>query len=436
MTVTLALPFQERRLDNGLRVLVHEDHHLPLVAVNVWYHVGSRNERPGRTGFAHLFEHLMFEGSAHVPAGRFDQLLEAAGAINNGSTSPDRTNYWETLPSNAFELALYLESDRMGWLAETMTQAKLDGQRDVVMNERRQSYENRPYGLAHETLLAALYPPDHPYHWPVIGSMADLAAATLDDVVSFFRTYYTPGNASLAVAGAIEAERAFELAERYFGGIPAGGAVPETVVRPAALPEERRLILEDDVQLARLYLAWHSPPRFAAGDAEHDMAAHVLAHGKAGRLYRRLVHELELAQEVDAFQDSGLLGSAFFVEVTARPDVRLGDIERIVRDEIAALADAGPDESELERVRNVIETAFVDALQTVGGFGGRADRLNMYAFFVSDPGYVADDLRRYRDATSGMVAAALRRSTADTAPAALHVVPRGRRDLAQAAGRG
>jgi zinc protease len=434
MTDTLALTCDERRLPNGLRVLVHEDHQQPLVAVNLWYYVGSRNERPGRTGFAHLFEHLMFEGSAHVPAGRFDQLLEAAGAINNGSTSPDRTNYWETLPANALELAFYLESDRMGWLADAMTQEKLDGQRDVVMNERRQSYENRPYGLAYETMLAALYPPDHPYHWPVIGSMDDLAAATLDDVLEFFHTFYTPGNASLAVAGAVEAERVFGLAERWFGEIPSGGAIPEIVARRTPCGEERRLLLEDDVQLARLYLAWHSPPAFAPGDAEHDVAAHVLAHGKAGRLYRRLVHDLELAQEVDAAQDSGQLGSGFFVEVTARPDVGLADIEPIVREEIVALAEDGPTDREAERARNVIETAFVDALQTVGGFGGRADRLNMYAFHTGDPDYAGEDLRRYRAVTKADVAAALRASVLETEPVVLHVVPRGRRDPAGIAG--
>ena len=423
MTVSVALPFHEHRLANGLRVIVHEDDRLPLVAVNLWYYVGSRNERPGRTGFAHLFEHLMFEGSAHVSAGRFDELLESAGGINNGSTSADRTNYWETLPALALELAFYLESDRMGWLAEAMTQEKLDGQRDVVMNERRQSYENRPYGLAYETLLAALYPPDHPYHWPVIGSMEDLAAATLDDVLAFFRTYYTPNNASLAVAGVVRADEVFDLAERWFGAIPAGGAVPEIVARPLSPGGEQRLRLEDDVQLARLYLAWHSPAAFAAGDAEHDIAARVLAHGKAGRLYRRLVHELELAQEVDALQESGQLGSVLFVEITARPDVGLDEIERIARDEIAALAADGPTERELERARNIIETGFVDALQTVGGFGGRADALNMYAFHTGDPGFIDRDLGRYRALTPADVARSLSAATS-ISPVVLHIVPR------------
>jgi zinc protease len=421
--VDVALPFREHRLDNGLRVIVHEDASTPLAAVNVWYHVGSRNERPGRTGFAHLFEHLMFEGSAHVPAGRFDELLEAAGGSNNGSTSQDRTNYWETVPASALELALWLEADRMGWLADTMTQGKLDAQRDVVMNERRQVYENQPYGLAHETILAALYPPDHPYHWPVIGSMADLRVATLDDVLAFFRTYYAPGNASLAVAGDVRADEVCALAERYFGDVPAGPAVPAVVPPPIVTGPERRIVLEDDVQLAQLHVVWRAPAAFAPGDAEHDVAAHVLAYGKAARLYRRLVHDLELAQEVTAFQDGGQLGSAFTVEVTARPGVGLAGIEAVVREEVAALAESGPSARELERARNVIETEFVDALRTVGGFGGKADRLNMYAFHTGDPGWVGADLRRFQQATAAGVAGALQ-ATIGHAPVVLEVVPR------------
>jgi zinc protease len=422
--VRIELPYRERRLPNGLRVIVHEDADVPLAAVNVWYHVGSRNERPGRTGFAHLFEHLMFEGSAHVPAGRFDALLEAAGGVNNGSTSADRTNYWETVPAGALELALYLEADRMGWLADAMTQEKLDAQRDVVMNERRQTYENRPYGLAHETLLAALYPPDHPYHWPVIGSMQDLAAATLPDVLAFFRTYYTPGNASLAVAGAVDAAEVFTLAERYFGDIAPGREAPAVRVPAITLGAEHRAVLEDDVQLARLHMAWHSPAAFAPGDAEHDIGARVLAHGKAARLYRRLVHDLELAQEVEAYQDSGQLGSTFFVEITARPGSALGAIERVAREEVAALAGTGPSERELERARNGIEAGFIDALRTVGGFGGKADRLNMYAFHTGDPGWAAADLDRYLAATPASVAAALRATVLETAPVVLEVVSR------------
>ncbi len=420
----------ERTLANGLRLLVHEDRSAPLVAVNLWYHVGSKDERPGRTGFAHLFEHLMFEGSANAPPGVFDRLLEAAGGVNNGSTTPDRTNYWETVPPGALELALWLESDRMGWLS--MTQETLDAQRDVVMNERRQSYENRPYGLAFETLLAALYPPDHPYHWPTIGRMADLEAATLADVRAFFRTYYAPSNASLAVAGDVDGADVERLVEAAFADIPRGPAVPGVSVPAAALDAERRLVLEDRVRLPRLYLAWHSPAQYAPGDAALEAAAAVLAQGKASRLYRSLVYERQVAQDVSAFQDAGLLGSSFMVVVTARPDVPLERIEPEVRATLAALAEEGPAARELERARNRIETEFVDALQHVGGFGGKADRLNHYAYYTGDAGYAERDLARYLALEPDDLRAALARYVAAAPAVALSVVPEGRRELAAA----
>lgn len=425
----VSLPFETIVLDNGLRVFVHEHRATPIVSVNLWYHVGSANERSGRTGFAHLFEHLMFEGSKHVPTGQFDNLLESLGASNNGSTNPDRTNYWEDVPSNGVEVALWLEADRMGWLADAMTQERLDSQRDVVMNERRQSYENRPYGLAFETILAALYPPGHPYSWPTIGSMADIEAATLDDVLAFFRTYYSPGNATLALAGDIDVLRARELVERYFGDIPAGPAVPEIDAAPVAITTDIHGELEDDVQLARLYMAWHSPVAYAEGDAEMDAIASILTEGKASRLYRSLVYEKQIAQSVNAFQDGGRLGSVFYVVVTARPGVGLGPLEDEVRSTIASLATQGVRDDELQRARNHMETAFVDELQNVGGFGGRADRLNNYWFFTGDTGYAQQDLERYRALTPDGVREAARRVL--TKPCvALSVVPRGRTDLA------
>ena len=425
----ITLPYEQFTLDNGLSVFVHEHRTIPLVCVNLWYHVGSANERRGRTGFAHLFEHLMFEGSKHVPGGRFDELLESLGAVNNGSTNPDRTNYWEDLPSNGLETALWLESDRMGWLADTMTQEKLDGQRDVVRNERRQSYENRPYGLAFEIMLAALYPTGHPYSWPTIGSMADLAAATLDDVIDFFRTYYTPNNATLALAGDIDTDVARALVERYFGGIPRGPDVAVPSAQPVALARDARLVHEDDVQLARLYMAWHSPAAFAIGDAGMEALAEIFAGGKASRLHRALVYEKQIAQSVSAFQDGGRLGSAFYIVVTARPGVGLGVLEEEVRSTIAALATQGPRPDELDRARNHIETSFVDALQNVGGFGGRADRLNLYHFFTGDAGFAARDLARYQALDADDVRDVVRREL--TRPCGvLSVVPRGRRDLA------
>ena len=425
----IQLPYHGFELANGLRVFVHEDHGAPIVSANMWYHVGSANERVGRTGFAHLFEHLMFEGSRHVPEGRFDQLLEAVGASNNGSTNPDRTNYWEDLPSNALELALYLESDRMGWLADTMTQEKLDAQRDVVKNERRQSYENRPYGLAFETILTELYPPHHPYHWPTIGSMADLSAATLDDVLAFFRTYYAPNNAALAIAGDVDTAQVQRQVERYFGEIPRGAPVAAPEAPPAQLAGNCHRTLEDNVQLPRLYLAWHAPAAFAPGDAEMEAVAGVLTEGRSARLYRSLVYDRQVAQSVSAFQDSGRLGSAFYVTVTARPDVPLAGMERAVLDELAAMASNGIRSEEIERVRNNMETAFVDSLQSVGGFGGKADRLNLYNFFVGDAGYAQADLARYDALTAESVAAAGAHYLAHSPYVSLSVVPRGKRAL-------
>ncbi len=424
------IPYLQFTLENGLNVLVHRDASLPIASVNVWYHVGSMNEKPGRTGFAHLFEHVMFEGSAHVPEGDFDNLLESAGGVNNGSTSPDRTNYWENVPRSALELALWLEADRMGWLLETMDQAKLDLQRDVVKNERRQSYENRPYGLAFETLGRALYPPEHPYHWPTIGSMEDLSAASLDDVREFFRTWYVPGNASLAIAGDVEPRDVRRLVERYFGEIPAGPPVPEVMVEPAGLSSERRIVLEDDVQLPRLYLAWHSPGAYTDGDAAMELLTGVLADGKSSRLHRRLVYADQVAQDVSAFQDGQRLGGAFYLIVTARPGVTLANLEAVVRDEIAGVAGGTVTQAEMERARNRTETEFVRSLEEIGGFGGKADRLNEYYFYTGDPGFVRRDLARFRRATAADLATAARDWLVEAPAVVLSVVPRGRGDLA------
>jgi zinc protease len=425
----IELPHARFTLSNGLQVIVHEDHSVPIAAVNLWYRVGSKDERPGRTGFAHLFEHLMFEGSAQVAAGQFDELLESVGGVNNGSTATDRTNYWETVPSGALELALFLEADRMRSLPAAMTQAKLDAQRDVVKNERRQSYENRPYGLAMETIHTALYPPDHPYHWPIIGWMADLDAATLDDVNSFFRTYYAPSNASLSVAGDVQVERVRELAEHYFGSIPSVQRPPAVRVTPPQLQQQTLLVREDDIHLPRLYFTWHSPAIFAAHDAELDILGLVLAQGKSARLYRSLVYEKALAQEVEAFQASALLGSAFHVVVTARPETDLVTLAALVRQELEnAAAELQPEE--LQRAVHRFETSFVDALQTVGGFGGRADSLNYYSFYLDDPGAVERDLARYRELRPEAVCRAAQVHLLEANPVVLSVVPRGQTERA------
>jgi zinc protease len=424
----IRLPYELFVLDNGLRVVVHEDRRAPLVCVNVWYHVGSKEETRGRTGFAHLFEHLMFEGSEHVPEGRFDELLEEIGGTNNGSTSTDRTNYWELLPSNGLDLALWLEADRMGGLLPAITSAQLEAQRDVVRNERRQSYENRPYGLASEALLAALYPHEHPYSWPVIGSMPDIGAATLADVHAFCRQYYTPNNASIAVAGDVDAAHVRAAVESWFADIPAGPPVTRPDPAAPTLAATRRIIMEDDVSLARLYVAWHSPAVFAEGDAALDVAAAILAHGRASRLYRSLVYDRQLAQSVSAYQGSAVLGSTFRIVVTARPGVCLGPIERAVRAELDALSqEVGA--RELERAVNGIETGFIDSLQNVGGFGGRADQLNMYLFHTGEPDYAGQDLRRYVELQAADVARSVREHLHGPS-VVLSVVPLGRGDLA------
>ena len=430
----LHIPYTQFTLDNGLTVVVHTDRSLPVVAVNLWYHVGSSSERPGRTGFAHLFEHIMFEGSGNVPPGEFDQLLESVGAAANGSTTTDRTNYVEEVPSSAVELALWLEADRMGRLLETMDQEKLDIQREVVKNERREAYENQPYGLAWETISGALYPPDHPYHWPVIGSMEDLEAATLDDVESFFRTWYAPDNAALVLAGDINERRARVLAERYFGGIPRGPGTPVIEAPDAALPEPRVLVLEDDVQLPRLYLSWHSPGAFTDGDARMTLLGTLLANGRSSRLHRRLILEEQIAQEVDAYQEGGRLGGSFHLIVTARPDIPLQRIADIIHEELAALAAEGPGEQELKRARVGEEADLVRDLQRVGGFEGRAERLNEYLFHTGDPGFVRRDLARYGRATPEAIAADVRELLLEAAGVTLSVVPRGRTDLAVSPG--
>jgi zinc protease len=428
----LNISFSHHTLANGLDVLVHEDHGCPIVAVNLWYHVGSKNEKPGRTGFAHLFEHLMFEGSAHHDRGYFAPLQQAGGSLN-GSTNADRTNYWEVVPTSAVELALWMESDRMGYLLPALTAAKFDNQRDVVLNERRQNYENRPYGMANMAIVAELYPPDHPYHWLTIGLAEDLRAAGLDEVRAFFQTYYHPRNASLALAGDIDTERAVALAAEYFGEIEPGDPTPPVTAAP--IPPRRapaRLLLEDRVELPRLYMTWHSPGMFADDDAELDLVAELLSSGKTSRLYRSLVFEERIATEVAATQNSREIAGFFQIIATAAPGRTLSELERAITRELAAVVDRGPTPEEMERGLAQAESHFIFRLQTVGGFGGKSDQLNAYNVFLGDPAYFDKDLARYR----GVTADGIRRVTAawlrPDASVLLSVVPRGRTELALA----
>lgn len=425
------IAYTKHTLKNGLEVLIHEDRSCPIVSVNIWYHVGSKNEVPGRTGFAHFFEHLMFEGSQHYDKGYF-QPLQGAGALLNGSTNADRTNYWEVVPTNAFELALWMESDRMGYLLPALTAAKFENQRDVVLNERRQSYENRPYGLAPIAMLAALYPPEHPYHWPTIGQIADLRAAHVDEVRDFFATYYHPANASLAVAGDVDTTAALALIEQYFGDLPPGPAVLPVQPPSPVLTGDTRLLIEDRVELPRLYLAWMTPAMFGDGDAELDLGADILANGKTSRLYKRLVYELRAATDVSASQNSREAGGFLQIAATAAPGHTLAELERVIIQEIATLASDGPTEDEIERGRVQAEAQFVYRLQTIGGFGGKSDQLNAYNVFLRNPGFFSQDLARYHNVTAESLRTVMSRYLTHGNRVALSIVPKGKTILALA----
>ena len=392
------LRYEKFTLPNGLQVILHEDKSVPLVTVNTWYLVGSGDELPGRTGFAHLFEHVMFMGSQNVPVGMFDVWLESAGASNNGTTSEDRTMYYEDVPSNALPLALWLDADRMGWLLPTMDMQKLDIQRDVVKNERRQGVDNAPYGKAYETIVQALYPPDHPHSWDVIGSMADLSAASLDDVKNFFRKYYAPNNASIVIAGDFDREQARKWVEQYFGSIPRGPAIDRRTTVPAPrIQRDTFMVLEDKVQLPRVYYTWQSTKAYSAGDAELDLISNILAGNKSARLYKRLVYELQVAQDVSAFQASRKLDGIFQIVFTAKPGKSPTDIARIVDEEIAKLVREGVTAKELEAAKNSYLASFLDRISSVNG---KAEQLNHYNYFLGEPNSAQADADRYSKATA------------------------------------
>lgn len=395
------LKFESYKLDNGLEVILSEDHRLPLVAVNLWYHVGAVNETSGRTGFAHLFEHMMFEGSKHVPGSSHFHYLEAAGATDiNGTTWFDRTNYYETLPSNQLELALWLESDRMGYLPDKLDQANLSNQQDVVRNERRQSYENAPYGIAQETVFHELFPKEHPYYPMVIGSHADIQAAKLEDVRNFFKLYYAPNNASLAIVGDFDPAQARELVEKYFGPLKRGTDVPPVKVVTPPITAERRTVVHDNVQLPRVYLAWLTSPIFKPGDAEADIAASALGGGKSSRLYKKLVYEKQLALDVEVEQQSLMLASVFQIQATARPGVKPEDLEKAIDEELGAFRKSGPTPEELKRAVNGIETSKISGLEL---FNGVANLLNSYNHYLGTPDFLAADIGRYENASTDAV---------------------------------
>jgi zinc protease len=430
---TPRVQFEKYKLPNGLEVILHEDHSTPIVAVDTWYHVGSGDEQLGRTGFAHLFEHIMFMGSQNVPVGAFDQMLEAAGADNNGSTTEDRTNYYETLPSNALALALWLDADRMGFLLPTMDLAKVNLQRDVVKNERRQRVDNQPYGKADETILAVLYPKTHPYSWPVIGSMADLSAASLADVQNFFKTYYAPNNATLTIAGDFDPAAVKKMVAQYFGSIPRGPEVKRRLTVPAVvIPRDTFLVLEDKVQLPRLFYTWHSVKGFSMDDAALDILAQVLANDKNSRLYKKLVYEMQVAQNVRAFQDGSRLDGKFQLDVTPKPGQKTADIDRIVQAEITNVINNGVAPRELQRAQNLYKASFLNRLASVLG---KAEVLNSYNYFIGNPDYVQQDAARYDRVTTADVQR-VAKTYLGRPKIVLTVVPEGKKEMMLTASRG
>jgi zinc protease len=422
----IRVPYVLDTLDNGLRLIVHEDHSVPIVSTNIWYHVGSGDEKPGRTGFAHLFEHLMFMGSENAPYPAFDRLLEAAGANNNGSTSNDRTNYYEEGPANALPLMLWLEADRMGWFLSTMDSAKVDLQRDVVKNERRERVDNQPYGLADEMLGRMLYPAAHPYSWSVIGSMTDLSAASLEDTKNFFRQYYAPNNATLVVAGDVRADSVRALVRRYFGPIARGPAIARPTVPAVSRAADTAAVLEDRVQLPRLYYSWHTVKGYAADDAALQILSYVLAGAKNSRLTQKLVYDLQLATAVRAAQDGKRLDGDFGIIATARPGHALPELQKVIDAELARLAAEGPTVRELEQAKNSTEASFLDALEQVSS---KADQLNAYYYGTGEPDFFARDLARYRAVTAADVQRAAQTYLLQP-KVVLSIVPQGKSELA------
>ena len=393
------IQFEKYKLPNGLQVILHVDKKLPVVHVNQWFHVGSKNEKLMRTGFAHLFEHMMFQGSKNAP-GEYFGFVEKAGATDsNGTTNFDRTNYFATVPSGSLEYLLWLESDRLATMLDVLTKEKLDNQRDVVKNERRQGLENRPYGRAFMLITENVFPKGHPYSWDVIGSHEDLTAASLDDVKDFFRQYYTPNNLSIAIAGDFDPAEAKRLVEKYFGALPPGPALDRPAVDVPRLDGEKVVEVNDRVPQERVYINWATPKFYDKEDGELDLAANILGDGLASRLSRALVVDRQLCSDVTAFQASREIASVFTVIATARPGASLQQIEQIITDEIARLAKDGPTPAELNRAKTKWEYIFVSNLERIGGFGGKADQLNSYNTYLGDPGSFERDFSRYRNAT-------------------------------------
>jgi zinc protease len=426
LAAPLSIPHERFALKNGLTVILVEDHAVPRVHMGLRVRTGSAFETPGRTGFAHLFEHLMFEGSKNVPEGKFDEWLEAAGGTNNAWTSEDATYYFEEAPANALELMLFLESDRLGFFVDQLSDSLVDGQRDIVKNERRQSYENRPYGQAMLATPALLWPKGHPYSWPVIGSMEDLGAANLEDVKRFFTTHYAPENCILILVGDFKPAKARALVQRWFDDVPPRGGRPAPVPAPVTLRGERRAVFEDDVELPRVSITWPSAPIFTADDTALDLLSSVLAGGESSRLVRRLVHEERLAQSVSARQSSRERASEYSIDVLAFPGTKLSDIVRIVDEEVARLVREGPEDAELGRARTVAEA---DMVRSLDSLAGKASRMAAWAMLTGDADRAEADLERLRGTSADTVTQVAAR-TLGRGRLVVSVVPRGRLELA------
>ncbi|MFC2139679.1 M16 family metallopeptidase [Bacteroidota bacterium] len=396
MYKVLDIKYEKHILDNGLEVILYQDKSLPVAALNIWYKVGSANEKPGKTGFAHLFEHMMFQGSENVPKEKHFKYIQEAGGRLNGSTNNDRTNYYETVPSNNLEMILWLESDRMGYLLPALTQEKLENQKDVVMNERRQRYENQPYGLAWEKIFSNLYPEHHPYHWPTIGWMTDIEKYELDDVSKFFKTYYAPNNASLVLGGDFEVPAALELIKKYFGNIPNGNGVTQLNGKTEELTGVKKIIHEDNVQLPRLFLVWHSDKLFGNDDAALDILSDVLTSSKNSRLHKSLVFEKQIAQDISSFQYSSRLGGSFIIVTTAKPGVELHTLREEIFSEISEIAENGINEEELIRAKNSMKSSLIYSLQNIDNL---IDHINHYNCNLGEPNSFVYDLNRYEQIT-------------------------------------
>lgn len=400
MNNVLNINYKKITLSNGLELILYKDNSLPIVSVNIWYKVGSANERKGKTGFAHLFEHMMFQGSENVPKEMHFRYIQEAGGTLNGSTSNDRTNYYETVPSNFLEMVLWLESDRMGFLLPSLTDEKLNNQKEVVMNERRQRYDNQPYGLAWELIFSNLFNETHPYHWPVIGWMDDIKEFQLDDIKEFFKTYYSPSNASLVIAGDINYDEAENLARKYFENIPSFNSIPKVNKPVISLEENIFIEHEDNVELPRIYLAWYSPKLYHEDDAALDILSTILSGSKNSRLYKTLVFDKQIAQDITAFQYSGNQDGVYVIIATAKPNISLDDLKKNIFDELNKIYEVGITEHELTKAKNNYKSGYIFSLQDQAML---SDYLNNYNCNLGEPNSFVYDLDRYNKLGTGQI---------------------------------